>query len=104
MLHAEMSPNCYIITLGQRDEVDDYTMDQVMEMIFRKICNEAVSIICELFQTVKKTFYQNYPTLHFKKLQEKNVKESEKVLKQQLFQLREHEKTLEAAELKNGNY
>lgn len=49
MLHAEMSPDCYIITLGQRDEVDDYTMDQVMEMIFRKICNEAVSMARNLF-------------------------------------------------------
>lgn len=49
MLHAEMSPDCYIITLGQRDEVDDYTMDQAMEMIFRKICNEAVSMARNLF-------------------------------------------------------
>lgn len=42
-LHLEKNPDCFFINLGPRDEVDDYTMDQLLEMAFNKFYSIGVS-------------------------------------------------------------
>jgi len=47
ILHSEANPDCLLVKFGQRQEVDDYTMGQLLEMAYKKIHNVSVQKLRE---------------------------------------------------------
>ncbi|ODN06193.1 Gamma-glutamyl hydrolase A [Orchesella cincta] len=57
-LHADASPGCYLITLGKRQGVDEYTIDELMGMALNRIISETTKAVKKKENDLKKRLFQ----------------------------------------------